>query len=48
MLTLSMKQPGETIPGVYLDFKNRLLPDEIISSATVTCTIPGMVVPDSV
>jgi len=45
---LSPIQPGEILQGRYIDFKKHLLDGETVESATVTSSVPGMVLPDSV
>lgn len=45
---LSPKQPGETVQGCYIDFRKRLLAGEIVTSATVTSSVDGMVQDGSV
>lgn len=47
MLRLPDKQPGETWPGLFVDFANRLLSGETIASATVTCSVAALLKADS-
>lgn len=48
MYQLENKQPYEEIPGVFFDFRNRLLPEESIVAATVICDKPAMLEAESV
>lgn len=48
VFALSPKQPGETVQGLYIDFKKRFLTEETVTSATVTSSVADMVLPGSV
>ena len=43
-IELAPKQPREVIPGVYIDFKKRLLSEEFIDTAIVTPSVPSVIV----
>ena len=48
VVALSPKQPGETVQGLFIDFRKRFLTGETVTSATVTSSVDGMVSPGSV
>lgn len=45
---LSPKQPGETVQGLFIDFRKRFLSGETVTTATVTSSVAGMVAVGSV
>lgn len=48
MLEFSPKAPGETVTGYYLDFVDHLQAGETLTNATVTCSIPALLLAGSV